>query len=116
MTWEEIKDKYPDRPYREEMTEEREKEFVADCFDAYEAEGFAKVFWNQGGDYKKYHGKHFEVIGRTPIYDGKNNGADLECLPMWNIKFDDGFEMAAYPDEIIPREMRDNSCPKEYLK
>lgn len=116
MTWEEIKNKYSDRPYRDEMTEDEEKEFVADCFSAYESDGFANVFWSQGGDYKQYHGKHFEVIGRTPIYDGKNNGARLECLPMWNIKFDDGFKMSAYPDEIILREMKDNGCPKEYLR
>lgn len=108
MTWEEIKIKYPE--YREDMSEEIEKEFVSDCFDAYEKEGFTKKFWSQGGDYKSLHGKSFEVIGRVPIYDGKNNGADLECLPMWFIKFEDGFEMAAYPDEIIPSEMRDNGC------
>jgi len=108
MTWEEIKIKYPE--YREDMSEEREKEFVSDCFDAYEKEGFAKKFWSQGGDYRHLHGKHFEVIERVPIYDGENNGADLERLPMWFIKFENGFEMAAYPDEIIPSEMRDNGC------
>lgn len=113
MTWGNMKTKYPE--HREDMSKEREEEFVSDCFDAYEREGFAKAFWSQCGDYKHLHGKHFEVIGRVPIYDRENNGADLERLPMWNIKFEDGFEMAAYPDEIIPREMKDNGCPSEFL-
>lgn len=34
MTWEEMKVKYPE--YRDQMSEERERQFVADCFDAYE--------------------------------------------------------------------------------
>ena len=55
-------------------------------------------------------GRSFEVIGRTTEKD-----ADLECLPMWKIRFDDGFEMDAYPDEIIPSEMANYGCPKEYL-
>lgn len=76
-----------------------------------------KVFWSQGGFEDKHHGKPFEIIGRTPILDADHpNGAELECLPMWNIRFKDGFEMAAYPDEIIPREMRENGCPEKYLE
>lgn len=109
MTWDEIRTKYPDRPYREDMTEEREKEFVEDCFSCYENEGFAKVFWSQGGDYADYIEKPFKIVGRVPILDDAHpDGAELECLPMWRIRFEDGFEMAAYPDEIIPREMREN--------
>lgn len=117
MTWDELKVKYKDAPYREDMTEEQEKEFVADCFNCYEQEGFSKVFWCQGGDYPEYVGKPFTVVGRTPIYDGATQlAADLESLPMWNIRFKDGYEMSAYPEEIIPREMRDNGCPEEYLQ
>lgn len=101
------------------MSEEQEKEFVNDCFDCYEQEGFSKVFWTQGGDYPEYVGKPFTVVGRTPLWDENNKNqmtADLECLPMWNIRFEDGFVMAAYPEEIIPREMKDNGCPEEYLQ
>ena len=108
MTWKEMNVKYPERRY--EMTKDREREFVNDCFELYEKEGFSKKFWSMGLDYEQYIGKSFEVIGRTTEKD-----ADLECLPMWKIRFDDGFEMDAYPDEIIPSEMRDNGCPKEYL-
>lgn len=108
MTWDEMKVKYPE--YRDCMTEEREREFVKDCFTLYEKEGFAKNFWSQGGDYKKYHGQPFAVISRA-----EEDDVDLECLPMWKIRFDDGFEMDAYPDEIIPSEMANNGCPKKYL-
>ena len=108
MTWEEMSIKYPED--RHEMTEDREREFVNNCFELYEKEGFSRKFWSMGGDYKKYHGSSFEVIGRTTEKD-----ADLECLPMWKIRFDDGFEMDAYPDEIIPSEMANYGCPKEYL-
>lgn len=34
----------------------------------------------------------------------------LLCLPMWNIEFQDGSIIAAYPDEIIPSEMEANGC------
>ena len=34
---------------------------------------------------------------------------------MWNIRFEDGFVASAYPDEIVPSEMRDNGCPEESL-
>lgn len=50
MTWEEMKIKYPE--YREDMTVEREQEFVNDCFSCYESEGFSKRFWSPFGDYK----------------------------------------------------------------
>ena len=108
MTWEEIKTKYPED--RNEMGKERERNFVKDCFEAYEEEGFSKKFWSQGGDYKQYHGKNFSVIGRVTEKD-----VDFECLPMWEIRFDDEFEIFAYPDEIIPSEMKDNGCPENYL-
>lgn len=39
MTWDDMKKKYPE--YRDEMTQDREREFVKDCFECYEQEGFA---------------------------------------------------------------------------
>ena len=119
MTREELRAKYGDTPNREDMTIEQEREFVSDWFSAYEQEGFAPVFWSPGGDYDEYHGRPFTVLGRTPEYDSQHPGqhtADLECLPMWNIRFGDGVVLAAYPEEIIPSKMRDNGCPEEYLK
>lgn len=42
MTWDQINQKYPED--RSEMDEKRELEFVKDCFECYEQEGFAKKF------------------------------------------------------------------------
>lgn len=113
MTWAEMRVKYPGE-YRDEMTEDCERAFVADCFDCYESESLSKRFWTQDGDYVEYVGKRFSVIGRTPEWDRQGaDGADLECLPMWRIRFEDGKEIDAYPDEIIVREMLDNGCPKD---
>ena len=53
--------------------------------------------------YKEYHGKKFTVIGRSTEDD-----TDLTCLPMWKIRFEDGTETAAYPEEIIPSEIKNN--------
>lgn len=80
MTWADIYKKYPE--YRDEMTVERERAFVEDCFKCYEQnERFAPKFWSSGGDYKEYVGKPFEVVGRVPEYDDQHkDGVDLECL------------------------------------
>ena len=104
MTWDEMKTKYPE--YRNQMSEEREKDFVADCFECYEKEGFSKKFWSPFGDYKDRIGQKFVVVGRCTT---KNS--DLSALPMWNIKFADGVIIGAYPEEIIVREMKENGCP-----
>lgn len=95
---------YPE--YRNQMSEEREKDFVADCFECYEQEGFSKKFWSPFGDYKDRIGQKFVVVGRCTT---KNS--DLSALPMWNIKFADGVIIGAYPEEIIVREMKENGCP-----
>ena len=103
MKWKAIKEKYPED--RSEMSEERENQFVADCFDCYEAEGFSKEFWTPFSDYKDRIGQEFEVVERCTIED-----TDISTLPMWNVKFADGTVIGAYPEEIIPSEMRHNGC------
>lgn len=40
MTWADMAKKYPE--YREDMTKDRERDSVKDCFDCYEKEGFAE--------------------------------------------------------------------------
>ena len=86
---------------RDDMSEDREKEWVDFCFDAYESDGFKKTFGTPSYEDRQYLGMKFEVIGRVPnIEDDFENGADLETLPMWNIRLEDGTEMAAYPEEI----------------
>ena len=41
-TWDDMRLKYPEERY--EMSDERHKEFVEDCFKLYEQEGFNDVF------------------------------------------------------------------------
>lgn len=103
MTWEELKSKYPE--CREDMSEEREQEFINDCFSCYENEGFSKKFWSPFEDHRAREGQSFKVLGRCTTED-----QDLCTLPMWNIQFDDGTIIGAYPEEIIPSEMRGNGC------
>ena len=107
MTWAEMKVKYPE--YRDEMSETREREFVADCFDAYEQnDKLAKTFWSPFGDYKELIGKRFSLKGRCDETD-----SHLSALPMWNIVIEDGTEIGAYPEEIFLREQIDNGRSKE---
>lgn len=94
-----VYDKYRVR-YRDELTCEQEESFANDCFDIYEAEGFADVFHTNGGDFDEYDNKAFEVVRRATKDD-----CDIECLPMWKIRFKNGFEICAYPDEIIQSEV-----------
>lgn len=115
MTKAEIETKWAGKPSREEMTLEQEQEYVADWFSSYEAEGFAKSFWTPSGEWAKYNGTPFEVLGRVTVDDGENGGADLECLPAWTIQFEDGVVTTAYPEEIVPSEMKANGCPERYF-
>ena len=101
MAWNKLNQKYPED--RSEMSEKRELEFVHDCFECYEQEGFAEKFWSPFGDHKERFGQNFEVVGRC-----SENDSDLSSLPMWNIKFEDGTVFGAYPEEIIPSEMKAN--------
>ena len=63
------------------------------------------VFQINSGDYKDRFGQGFTVVGRCSTKD-----SDLSSLPMWNIKFSDGVTIGAYPEEIIPSEMKENGC------
>ena len=85
---------------RDNLSYEEEKNFVKDCFDTYEHIGFAETFGTPYTGEKHLVGKKFIVLDRVKELSEDSNGADLECLPMWNIRFEDGFEMPAYPEEI----------------
>lgn len=102
--WDKLHAKYPID--REEMTEEQHIAYVNECFDLYEKEGFAKKYWSPYGDYPEYIGMSFEVVGRC----SENEDTDLEVLPLWRVRFEDGFEGQAYPEEIIPSQMQANGC------
>lgn len=86
---------------RYDLTEEQEKAFINDCYNTYEYIGFAETFNTPYDEYEEYKGKRFIVLGRAD-----ETKIDLECLPMWNIKFENGDTMAAYPEEICLAERK----------
>ena len=100
-TWEELYEKYPED--REKMSVKKEREFVNHCFDLYEQEGFSEKFWTPHEDAEQHIGKKFKVLKRTT--EERN---DLACLPLWDIEFEDGTLLTAYPEEIIPTEIKAN--------
>ena len=110
-TWEEFKKKYEGES-RDKMIITREREFVEDLFNCYEAEGFNKVFWSPFDNFgeEEYYGKTFKVLGRCP--ETRNN---LSLLPLWDIEFEDGKQLTVEPCEIFTKAMEENGCPKEYL-
>ena len=98
MTWEEMRTKYPEQ--RDEMSPEREREFVADCFETYETtEKLAYDFWTPFTQYKDKIYQPFTIMRRVDELD-----CDLCALPQWHIQLWDGTELDAYPEEIFERE------------
>lgn len=91
---------------RNNLSYEEEKSFVTDCFETYEHIGFSETFGTPYTGEKQLVGKKFNVISRVKELSEDSKGADLECLPMWNIRFEDGFEMVAYPEEICLTESK----------
>lgn len=102
-SWKDMQRKY--HSDRDAMDEEEEIRFVEDCFGIYEKEGFSSVYWSPFTDHEERKGQPFEVISRCTMED-----QDLCTLPMWKIKFADGKLINAYPEEIVPSEMRANGC------
>lgn len=84
-----------------ELSDEQRAIFLKRCYALYETEGFTDKFFTNGMDYREYIGSPFSVVCRTaPPSD------DEECWPMWLIRFDDGVEIKAYPEEIVLSEMK----------
>ena len=101
LTWEELNEKYPEE--RDDMSVQKEREFVNHCFDLYEKEGFSEKFWTPYEGEAEHIGKKFKVIGRCS--EDRN---DLCTLPLWDIEFEDGTQLTAHPEEIIPSEIKAN--------
>ena len=102
---------------REDLCEDDERNYVNDCFDIYEQIGFASTYGTPYAGEEKYDGMKFTVLGRVKDIKDDDKGADLECLPMWNIRLENGETMAAYPEEICLAERKsisytefDNKC------
>ena len=89
---------------RDQMTEDEERAWVDHLFDEYEKAGFSEVFHTPYEQYKERIGQKYQVIGRCTEQD-----CDLECLPMWKIRFEDGVETCAHEVEICKLEQMEGS-------
>ena len=93
QTPQELKADYPD--IRAEMDWETEYACVQDLFDTYDAIGFRNTFKNLS-IYEQYDGMRFKVLRR--LEDASY--IDIELQPMWEIQFEDGERIDAWPAEI----------------
>ena len=87
---------------REQLTEEQHKEFIECCYNEYETE-VSDIFWTPYEQYNDRIGQKFSITGR--VTDKEN---DACVLPMWHIRFEDGYETLAWPEEIIISEINAN--------
>ena len=103
MTNEEFNKKWDSDLYEDMRNETNEQirlqkmnGYVNDCFDMYETEGFCDTFESPYESLIKHNGKKFSVVRRCSTDDG----FDIGALPAWKIKFEDGEEIEAMPEEI----------------
>jgi hypothetical protein len=87
---------------RDEMTKDQEREFVSQWYKNYEQGGFTKTFFSPYSEYENRIGQRFSVVRRL-----SEEEADLECLPMWEIMFEDGEKICVYPEEITNIEFKE---------
>lgn len=76
-------------------------EFKRDCFEMYETDGFIEKFDSPYDDFAEHNGMKFEVVRRANL-----NEVDLEAMPVWFIRFENGDEAYCYPEEICKAEHR----------
>lgn len=105
MTLEEFNKKWGKVNDPWELDYETLTEFKTDCFDMYETTGFIEKFDSPyddigGLDGHEHNGMKFEVIRRATIKDG----FEMEVMPLWFIRFENGDEAFCYPEEICKAE------------
>lgn len=97
MTEKEFNEKWDEANYASTLeSTEKLHEYITDCFDMYETEGFLDTFVTPYDQYAHYNGQKYELIRRCTTEDGW----DLERLPAWKIRFNDGYVIDAWPEEI----------------
>lgn len=67
----------------------------------YQGFTFSDKFWTPYEDYAYRIGQKFSVVRRATTQDD----IDVECLPKWLIRFEDGETIFAHPEEIIAEEI-----------
>ena len=96
MTNKEFNEKWDDANYASALeSTEKLHEYITDCFDMYETEGFADTFESPYDQFKQYNGLPFKVVERCTELD-----FDLDALPAWKIEFEGGIRIDALPEEI----------------
>lgn len=96
MTYKEWCDKWSKVPFTQ-ISDDEFREYIEDCFDMYETEGFHTDKFNAhyvSG--MSHNGEPFEVVRRCT----EGDVILFELLPAWDIKFADGTIIIAYPEEI----------------
>lgn len=102
MTVEEFNRKWDKETYttmmerKDDWAEEYAK-YLEDCYSMYEDTGFAPTFKSVYSSYpEQYEGLRFKVLRRATPEDG----FDLECLPAWEVEFENGERFMCLPEEI----------------
>ena len=85
----------------DDLTDEQFVEFKNDCFDMYEESGFAEVFNSPYDDEGEHNGMTFEVVRRATADE-----CDIEAMPIWLVKFENGDTAYCYSEEICKIEQR----------
>ena len=94
MTQEEFDKKWGDADV-DSMSDEQLREFKNDCYDLYEEAGFLDRFdspYDEGGE---HNGMPFKVVRRADASE-----VDIEAMPVWFVRFENGDEAYCYPEEI----------------
>jgi hypothetical protein len=84
----------------ESIPYEQFKEFKEDCFDLYEKTGFLKRFDSPYDEFNEHNGMMFEVVRRATEFKDGEGEVDLESMPVWVVRFENGEEGYCYPEEI----------------
>jgi hypothetical protein len=98
MTREEFNKKWADVDM-DKQSEETVREFKNDCFELYEKTGFLEHFNTPYKEFSDHNGRPFTVLKRLGEED-----CDLENLPMWKIRFENGDIADCFPEEICKLE------------
>jgi hypothetical protein len=81
------------------LSDDELRDFKNDCFYLYEQTGFLELFDSPyddiGGGLHEHNGMRFEVIRRATEEE-----SDLEAMPLWFVRFENGDEAYCYPEEI----------------
>ena len=94
--WDLFHAKWGENIDRESFAPDQEKEFILDCYKAYETCGFVPFFQSSESD-MPHNGERYNVIEPVSPDDCE---WDLESLPAWRVRFENGDEYYALPEEI----------------